>query len=102
MTRELVLQNIMVNYGKYGVTEQEINHLIDSGLEKGLNYDANYMGIKMSLDDAYGEEFLCTTEDIARAFGLTLDEVNELVEQSRKELIEAGEDPEEYFKTVYL
>lgn len=100
MTRELVLQNIMVNYGKYGVTEKVINALIDSGYTAGLNYDAIYLGIKMSLDNIYGEEFLCTSEDVAKAFGLTQDEVNELIEQSRQELIEAGKNPDDYFKAV--
>lgn len=29
MTRELIIKNIMVNYGNHGITEQEINDLID-------------------------------------------------------------------------
>ena len=43
MTRELIIKNIMVNYGKHGITEQEINALIDSGLVAGQNYDGIYL-----------------------------------------------------------
>ena len=44
MSRELIIKNIMVNYKKYGVTEQEITDLIDRGLAEGMNYDCIYMG----------------------------------------------------------
>lgn len=30
-TRELILQNIMINYGKHGIKENMINDLIDAG-----------------------------------------------------------------------
>ena len=100
MTRELILQNVMVNYSKYGVTEEIINDLIDSGLKEGLNYDAIYLGIKLTLSNVHGEEFLCSSDEIAKAFDITQDEMSELIEQSRRELIKAGENPDDYFRTV--
>lgn len=36
MTRELVIQNILTNYKQYGITEETIIPVIDSGVEQGL------------------------------------------------------------------
>lgn len=47
-----------------------------------------------------GEEFYCTSEDMARAFGMSEAEMNRVIEEAREELIEAGENPDEYFRTV--
>lgn len=71
MTRELIIKNIMVNYGKHGITEQEINALIGSGFAAGQNYDGIYLGLKLAFSKIYGEEFICTSEDIAKAFGIS-------------------------------
>lgn len=38
----------------------------------------------------YGEEFICTSEDVAKAFDILPEEVNEMVEQCREELIANG------------
>ena len=97
MTRELIIKNIMVNYGKHGITEQEINALIDSGLAAGQNYDGIYLGLKLAFSKIYGEEFICTSEDIAKAFGISPQKVNEMVEQCRTELSTNGENPDDYF-----
>ena len=97
MTRELIIKNIMVNYGKHGIAEQEINALIDSGLAAGQNYDGIYLGLKLAFSKIYGEEFICTSEDVAKAFGVSPEEVNEMVEQCRTELIANGENPDDYF-----
>ena len=36
MDRETVVQNIMNNYGKYGITEDMVNKVINTGIEGGL------------------------------------------------------------------
>lgn len=100
MDRETVLQNIMINYGKYGITEDMVEEVIDAGLEGGLSYDFIYIDICRKISEIVGEEFVCTSSDMARAFGISEDEINRLIEESRKELIEAGENPDEYFRTV--
>lgn len=84
MTRELIIKNIMVNYGKHGITEQEINALIDSGFAAGQNYDGIYLGLKLAFSKIYGEEFICTSEDVAKAFEVSPEEINEMVEQCRE------------------
>ena len=42
MTREIIIQNIMNNYGKYGITQDMVEEVIDSGLEGGMSYDLIY------------------------------------------------------------
>jgi len=100
MTREIIIQNIMNNYGKYGITEDTIISLIDSGEKQGLSYDLIYLGLKMELCKLAGEEFYCTSDDMARAFGISNAEMDECIKEARQELAEAGEDPDEYFREV--
>lgn len=100
MDRKTVIMNLVNNYGKYGVTEDIINRLLDDGLKAGLNYDLMYLNLESELSKRYGQEFFCTSQDMARAFGVSEEEMNKIIEESREELIEAGENPDEYFKTV--
>lgn len=100
MDRKTVIMNLVNNYGKYGVTENLINGLLDDGLKAGLNYDLMYLNLESELSKRYGQEFFCTSQDMARAFGVSEEEMNKIIEESREELIEAGENPDEYFKTV--
>ena len=38
----MILENIMRNYGRYGITEDMVNEVIDVGLEGGLTYEFIY------------------------------------------------------------
>ena len=100
MYRETVLQNIMINYRKYGITEDMVNEVIDAGIEGGMSYELIYRDICRKISEITGEEFFCTSSDMARAFGMSEDEMNRLIEEAREELIADGEDPDEYFRTV--
>lgn len=100
MTRETIIQNIMTNYGKYGITQDMINEVIDAGLEGGMSYDMIYLDTMRRISEITGEEFLCSASDMARAMGVSEDEMTRMIEEAREELIEAGEDPDEYFKEV--
>lgn len=100
MDRETVLQNIMLNYGKYGFTEDMVNEVIDAGLEGGMSYELIYWDICRKISEITGEEFFCTSSDMARAFGVSDDEMNQIIEEAREELIADGQDPDEYFKIV--
>lgn len=100
MDRETVLQNIMVNYGKYGITEDMVNEVIDAGLEGGMSYELIYWDTCRKISEITGDEFICTSSDMARAFGMSEDEMNRIIEEAREELIADGEDPDEYFRTV--
>lgn len=99
MTRQIVIQNILTNYGNF-ITEETIIPLIDSGIQQGLSYDLIYLGLKMELCKLSGEEFYCTSSDMARAFGVSNEEMNERIREVRQELAEAGENPDDYFREV--
>jgi len=100
MDKQTIIQNIMTNYSKYGITEDTIIPLIDSGEKQGFSYDLIYLGLKMVLCKLAGEEFYCTSDEMAKAFGVSDDEMNKIIEESRQELIEAGENPDDYFREV--
>lgn len=100
MTRELIIRNILTNYSQYGITEDTIIPLIDSGIEQGLSYDLIYLGLKMELWKLAGEEFYCTSSDMARAFGMSNEEMNECIREARQELEAEGKDPDDYFREV--
>ena len=102
MDREIVLQNIMNNYGRYGITEEMVNEVIDAGLEDGMSFELIYWDICRKISEITGEEFYCTSSDMARAFGVSDEEMNRIIEEAREELIASGENPDEYFRTVEL
>lgn len=100
MTRETIIQNIMSNYGKYGITQDMIEEVIDVGLEEGMSYDMIYLDTCRRISEITGEEFVCTASDMARAYGVSDVEMAKIIEKARQELIEAGENPDEYFREV--
>lgn len=100
MDKQTVIQNILTNYGQYGITEEIIIPLIDSGIEQGLSYDLIYLGLKMELCNLAGEEFYCTSDEMARAFDMSNEEMNECIKKARQELISEGKDPDDYFREV--
>lgn len=102
MNKEMVIKNITYNYGKYGITKEIIEPLIDSGVSEGLSYDLIYLTIKAELSKLVGEEFYCTSSDMAKAFGISEEEMNRIVEDAREELIAAGENPDDYFKEMQI
>lgn len=100
MDRKMILQNIMNNYKQYGITEDMVNEVIDAGLEGGMSYDLIYFDICRKISEITGEEFYCTSSDMARAFGVSDEEMSKIIQEARQELIEAGENPDEYFREV--
>lgn len=100
MDRETIIQNIMNNYGKYGITQDMINEVIDAGIEGGMSYDLIYLDTCRRISEITGEEFICTSSDMARAFNMSDDEIQKIIEEARKELIEVGENLDEYFRSV--
>lgn len=100
MTRELIIQNIMNNYGKYGITKDMVEEVIDSGLEEGMNYDMVYLDMCRRISEITGEEFVCSASDLARAYNVSDAEMEKIIADAREELIESGENPDEYFREV--
>lgn len=100
MDRQTLIQNVINNYSECGITEETIIPLIDSGIQQGLSYDLIYLGLKMELSKLAGEEFYCTSSDMARAFNVSNEEMNRIIEQSRQDLAAEGKDPNDYFREV--
>lgn len=100
MTRELVIQNIMNNYGKYGITIDMVEEVIDTGIGGGMNYDMIYLDMCRRISEITGEEFVCSASDMARAYGVSDAEMEKIIADAREELIESGENPDEYFREV--
>ena len=100
MDRETVIQNIMNNYGKYGITQDMVEEVIDAGIEEGMSYDLIYLDICRRISEIIGEEFVRTASVMVRPFNVSDDEMDKIIKEARQELIEAGEDPDEYFREV--
>lgn len=100
MTREIIIQNIMNNYSQYGITTEMIEEVIDTGIEDGMSYDMIYLDMCRKISDITGEEFVCSASDMARAYGVSDEEMQKIIEKARQELIEAGENLDEYFREV--
>ena len=58
------------------------------------------MDVCRKISEITGEEFFCTSQDMARAFNISDDEMNRIIEESIEELVANGEDPNEYFRMV--
>lgn len=104
MNKQTILQNIITNYGKYGITPEMIKEniipLIDDGVKDGFTYDLIYLNLRAMLDRLTGQEFHCTSDEMARAFGVFEDEMYRIIQESRQELLEAGKNPDDYFREV--
>lgn len=101
MDREMVINNLLANYGKYGVTRAELEPIIDDGIQNyDLSLEAIYSGLRMSLASAFNEHEYFSLDDVMAITGETKEELLQRIEQCRQELIEAGENPDEYFKPV--
>lgn len=100
MDRETIIQNIMANYGKYGITHDMVEEVIDAGIEGGMSYDLIYLDICRRISEITGKEFVCLASDMARAYGVSEEEMDKIIQDAREELIETGENPDEYFREV--
>lgn len=101
MDKETIINNLLVNYGKYGVTKQELETAINDGIHNyDLSLEAIYSGLRMSLASAFGEREYFTVDDVMAITGESREEVLQRIEEYRQELIKAGENPDEYFQPV--
>ena len=46
MDRETVIQNLVTNYGEYGITREILDPLIDDGIKEGFSYELIYWQLK--------------------------------------------------------
>ena len=101
MDKETVINNVLANYGKYGITKEELQRMVENGMKNyDLSLDAIYNGLRMSLASAFGEHEFFSLDDVMAITGESREELLQRIEQCRQELIEAGENPDDYFKPV--
>ncbi len=101
MDKETVISNLLANYGKYGIIRNELEHSIDDGIQNyDLSLEAIYSGLRMSLASAFNEHEYFSLDDVMAITGESREELLQRIEQCRQELIEAGENPDDYFKPV--
>ena len=101
MDKDTLINNLLANYGKYGVTRAELEPIIDDGIQNyGLSLEAIYSGLKMSLASAFNEHEYFSLDDVMAITGESREELLQRIEQCRQELIEVGENPDDYFKPV--
>ncbi len=65
-----------------------------------LSLEAIYSGLRMSLASAFNEHEYFSLDDVMAITGESREELLQRIEQCRQELIEAGENPDDYFKPV--
>ena len=85
MNKGIVIQNLTNNYGKYGITREVLEPLIDDGVKEGFTYDLIYLSLEAELSKLAGQEFFCTSEDMARAFDMPVEEMNRIIEEARED-----------------
>lgn len=101
MTFQTALDNLCAKYEQYGFTREELSKQLQGGvMEHGFSVNVAYNGVRMVLANLTGEHELFTIEDVMEITGESREELTERIEQYRKELTAAGENPDDYFKPV--
>lgn len=83
-------QIIAKRYKSFGVTEDFVYTLVQSGIECGLSRKAALIGGRMALGEKCGVREYFTAEDLAEALGITIDEANALIEENKDKLMQMG------------
>lgn len=101
MTFNEALDNLFSKYRKYGFDRELLSRQLQDGvMNQGFSLNMTYNGLRMALGIATGREELFSVDDVAEMTEMTNDEVLQEIEKARKELVAAGENPDDYFKPV--
>lgn len=101
MDKETIISNLYAEYGQHGITKADLLSAVEDGMNNyDLSLDAVYNCLRMSLASAFGGHEYFTMEDVMAITGESREELAQRIEQCRQELIEAGENPDDYFKPV--
>lgn len=101
MTFNEALNRLVNKYGKYGFSKELLlEQLQDGVMNQGFSLNMTYNGLRMALGIATGQEELFSVDDVAEISGMSREEVLQEIENARKELVAAGENPDDYFKPV--
>lgn len=88
MNKQTIIKNILTIYSKYGVTQEDIEPLIDESVEEGRSYDSIYFFLQLAITDVCGLDFFwCTSRQMGRALGRTDEEMLEIMKQAEGEYV---------------
>lgn len=88
MNKQTIIKNILAIYSKYGVTQEDIEPLIDESVEEGRSYDSIYFFLQLAITDVYGLDFFwCTSRQMGRALGRTDEEMLEIMKQADEKVV---------------
>lgn len=95
--RETTFTNLKNSYQQYGMTDSVINELISVGEQLQLSYDAIYLFARMQIANFVGTHEYATAEEVAKAFGISVEEINAIANGLEVELRADGKNPRDYF-----
>lgn len=86
MDKAAIIHNIMADYRKYGVVQEDIEPLIDDSIKDGFSCDRIYFFLQLALTDAYGLDFFwCTARQMGRALGRSDEGMLEIMKEVHEE-----------------
>lgn len=101
ITTEQAINRLYSTYSKHGITKELITNLFMDGIKKqGFTPLDTYNLLRMSLGHEFNEREYFSLDDVMAITGESREELLQRIEQCRQELIETGEDPDDYFKPV--
>lgn len=91
MNKQTIIKNILTIYSKYGVTQEDIEPLIEESIEDGFSYDRIYFFLQLAITDVCGLDFFwCTACQMARALGTSDERMLEIMKEAGEKVV--GED----------
>ncbi len=98
MEKDTLINNLLANYGKYGVTRAELEPIIDDGIQNyDLSLEAIYSGLRMSLASAFNEHEYFSLDDVMAITGESREELLQRIEKCRQELNRSRRKPGRVF-----
>lgn len=85
------VKRLAERYRKYGIEEQDILDAIQSGRAKGFDDEVALTGVRLALAHEFGEHEYFSSAEIAKALGMTVDEVTSTIEEHKAELLQHGD-----------
>ncbi len=92
MDKQTIIKNILTIYSKFGITQEDIEPLIDESVKEGRSYDSIYFFLQLALTDVCGLDFFwCTSRQMGRALGRTDEEMLEIMKQVDEQVVREEE-----------
>ena len=92
MDKQTIIKNILTIYSKFGITQEDIEPLIDESVKEGRSYDSIFFFLQLALTDVCGLDFFwCTSRQMGRALGRTDEEMLEIMKQVDEQVVREEE-----------